>query len=513
MFGTTIRRQLLVANLVGMALAFLIGGVGLVASHRLVQNSQEIAQSGSALGAQMAADMMHDALRSDVLAALLAGTKQDAAPRQEIETDLADHSKTFKDALAQLQAMPLDPGTRQAVDKVRPALDAYVASAAKVVQLAFTDLAAAEAQMPAFQAAFKALEDDMEALSELIEARGTDVQAHSESTRQQAQWLIGGSAVLGALGLHWLSSTISLRVARPVRTAVAVAQRVAGGDLSQAVPIEGRGETASLLEALSTMQTQLQTLVNTVSSTSDAIATGSAEIAVGNTDLSHRTEQTAAELQRTASTMDTLTGAVRQSAETARSATELAEQASHVASQGGEAVGRVVDTMAAINQASQRIADIIGVIDSIAFQTNILALNAAVEAARAGEQGRGFAVVATEVRTLAQRSAQAAREIKTLIGDSVGKVETGGAQVAEAGRTMNDIVTQVQHVAHMIADINRTTAAQSDDIARVGIAIQQVDRMTQQNAALVEESAAAADSLKQQAAELATVVARFRRQA
>jgi methyl-accepting chemotaxis protein len=512
MFGTTIRRQLLVANLVGIALAFLIGGVAFVASHRLVKNSEEIGLSGSALGAHMSADMMHDALRSDVLAALLAGVKQDTGPRKEIEADLADHSKSFKEALAQLQAMPLDPDTRQAVNKVRPALDAYIEAAAKVVQLAFTDLPAAEAQMPAFQAAFKTLEDDMEELSGLIEARGAEVQAHSKRTSTQSLWLIGSAAILGALGLHWLSATISLRVAKPVRAAVAVAQRVASGDLSKPVLIEGNGESASLLEALSTMQSQLQALVETVSKTSDSIATGSAEIAVGNTDLSQRTEQTAAELQRTASTMDTLTGAVRQSAETARSATDLAEQASRVASKGGEVVGRVVETMSEINHASQRIADIIGVIDSIAFQTNILALNAAVEAARAGEQGRGFAVVATEVRTLAQRSAQAARQIKDLIGDSVSKVEAGGEQVAEAGRTMRDIVEQVQKVAHMISDINRSTAEQSDDIARVGIAIQQVDRMTQQNAALVEESAAAADSLKQQAAELTAVIHRFQRQ-
>ncbi len=512
MFGTTIRRQLLVSNLVGMALAFLIGGVALVASQRLVQNSQAIANSGAALRAQMAADMMHDALRSDVLAALLAGVKQDPAARQAIEADLAEHSDTFKTSLSQLDALPLDPNARAAASKVRPALDAYIASAAQVVRLAFSDLAAAEAQMPAFQAAFKTLEDDMEALSGLIEAQSAAVQTHSESTGLQARWVIGVSAVLGALGLNWLSATISLRVAKPVRTAVAVAQRVASGDLSQPVPLEGRGETASLLEALATMQSQLQALVDTVGRTSGVIAQGSAEIAVGNADLSQRTEQTAAELQRTASTMDALTGAVRQSADTARSGNELAEQASQVARQGGEAVGRVVDTMGAIHQASRRIADILGVIDSIAFQTNILALNAAVEAARAGEQGKGFAVVATEVRTLAQRSAQAAREIKTLIGDSVDKVETGGAQVAEAGKTMDDIVAQVLKVAHMMAEIQRTTAEQSDDIAQVGIAIQQVDRMTQQNAALVEQSAAAADNLKQQAAELATVVARFRRE-
>jgi len=512
MFGTTIRRQLLVSNVVGMALAFLIGGVALLASQRLTQNSQAIAESGSALRAQMAADMMHDALRSDVLAALLAGVKHDEAPRKEIQADLAEHTETFKSSLAQLDGLDLDPGTRAAVQKVRPALDAYAAAAAEVVRLAFTDVAAAEAQLPAFQAAFKVLEDDMEALSGLIEARSAEVQAHSESTAQQARWLIGASAVLGALGLNWLSATISLRVAKPVRAAVAVAQRVASGDLSEPVPIQGSGETASLLEALAAMQSQLHALVETVSKTSDSIATGSAEIAVGNTDLSQRTEQTAAELQRTASTMDGLTSAVRQSAETARSGNELAEQASDVARRGGEAVGRVVDTMGAIHQASRRIADILGVIDSIAFQTNILALNAAVEAARAGEQGKGFAVVATEVRTLAQRSAQAAREIKTLIADSVDKVETGGAQVTEAGRTMDDIVTQVQKVAHMMADIQRTTAEQSDNIAQVGIAIQQVDRMTQQNAALVEESAAAADSLKQQAADLAAVVARFRRE-
>jgi methyl-accepting chemotaxis protein len=511
MFGTTIRRQLLVTNVVGMALAFLIGGVALVASERLLGNSQAIADSGSALRAQMAADMMHDALRSDVLAALIAGAKQDASARKEVEAEFADHSQTFKTSLTQLDALPLDANTRQAVNKVRPALDAYIASAGKVVGLAFTDVAAAEAEMPAFQKAFKVLEDDMEELSALIEARSAEVQSKSEATGQQTRWIIGASAVLGAIGLNWLSATIGLRVARPVRTAVTVAQRVAGGDLSQPVPIEGSGETASLLEALSTMQDQLHNLVATVARSSDSIALGSAEIATGNTDLSQRTEQTAAELQRTASTMDTLTGAVRQSAETARNGNQLAEQASEVARQGGEAVGRVVDTMEGIRQASKRIADILGVIDSIAFQTNILALNAAVEAARAGEQGKGFAVVAAEVRTLAQRSAQAASEIKSLIADSVAQVEAGGAQVAEAGKTMGDIVAQVQKVSHMMGDIQRTTAEQSEDIARVGSAIQQVDHMTQQNAALVEQSAAAADSLKQQAAELATVVQRFQR--
>src|SRR5439155_19135741 len=265
-----------------------------------------------------------------------------------------------------------------------------------------------------------------------------------------------------------------------------------------------------LLQTLSAMQASLRQIVGQVRASTDSISTASAEIATGNQDLSARTEQTASNLQQAASSMEQLTGTVKQSADSARQADRLASSAAEVAARGGQVVSQVVSTMNDINASSKKIADIIGVIDGIAFQTNILALNAAVEAARAGEQGRGFAVVAGEVRNLAQRSAEAAKEIKALIGASVDKVDSGSRLVADAGKTMQEIVSSVQRVADIIGEITAASSEQSDGIGQVNQSVVQLDQMTQQNASLVEESAAAAESLKEQALRLAQVVGAFR---
>jgi len=288
-----------------------------------------------------------------------------------------------------------------------------------------------------------------------------------------------------------------------------IALRVAQGDLS---PVSGAGAApaASVLASLGAMQASLASIVGQVRNSSDSIATGSTQIAIGNADLSQRTEQQASNLQQTAASMEQLSGTVKASADTAQQASALAHSASQAATQGGEAVGNVVSTMQEITHSSRKIADIIGVIDSIAFQTNILALNAAVEAARAGEQGRGFAVVASEVRSLAGRSAEAAKEIKALIGASAQKVEVGEHQVQAAGDAMHDIVTQVQRVSQLIQEISSASAEQAVGIGQVGDAVAQLDQVTQQNAALVEESAAAADSLRHQATALAQAVSVFR---
>jgi methyl-accepting chemotaxis protein len=274
--------------------------------------------------------------------------------------------------------------------------------------------------------------------------------------------------------------------------------------------VEGKDELTQLMSALGEMQASLVRIVSQVRQTTDSIGVASAEIASGNQDLSSRTEQAASSLQQTASSIDQITSTVQQSAESARQASEMAQANAVVAARGGEVVGEVVATMQEINHRSQKIGDIIGVIDGIAFQTNILALNAAVEAARAGEQGRGFAVVAGEVRSLAQRSAEAAKEIKGLIGTSVDRVEAGTRLVSEAGQTMDEIVASVQRVTDVISEIGAATGEQSQGIAQVGSAVAQLDQMTQQNAALVEESAAAAQSLRDQAQRLAGVVATFR---
>jgi methyl-accepting chemotaxis protein len=304
----------------------------------------------------------------------------------------------------------------------------------------------------------------------------------------------------------WLLTT---GITQPLHKAVDAARRVASGDLTSQIETGAKDETGQLLQALNDMNQSLLNIVLEVRTGTDSIAISSSEIAAGNQDLSSRTEEQAASLEETASSMEQLTSTVKQNADNARQANQLADAAAAVAVKGGSVVSEVVGTMESINESSRKIVDIISVIDGIAFQTNILALNAAVEAARAGEQGRGFAVVASEVRNLAQRSAAAAKEIKSLIGDSVDKVNQGSKLVGEAGSTMDEIVASVQRVTDIISEISAASAEQSTGIDEVYKAIGQMDQVTQQNAALVEEAAAAADSMQQQSQSLAQVVSVF----
>jgi len=319
--------------------------------------------------------------------------------------------------------------------------------------------------------------------------------------------LLCAFAVLAGVAFAWL---IGRSVTVPLNEAVKVAQRVATGDLTSRIEVKTRDETGLLLQALKDMNASLVKIVSEVRGGTEAISSASRQISSGNADLSHRTEEQGSSLEETASSMEELTGTVKQNAENARQANQLAVGASSVAVKGGEVVGQVVNTMTSINDSSKKIVDIISVIDGIAFQTNILALNAAVEAARAGEQGRGFAVVASEVRSLAQRSAAAAKEIKALIIDSVSNVESGSHLVEEAGRTMNEIVGAVKRVTDIMAEISAASQEQSSGIEQVNQAIAQMDEATQQNAALVEEAAAAAESLQDQAVNLTRAVAVFK---
>jgi methyl-accepting chemotaxis protein len=306
--------------------------------------------------------------------------------------------------------------------------------------------------------------------------------------------------------------TVQRRLTRPLRVLGATMTELAGGnaDLGARLAVRGNDELAQIARGFNSFIARIQDVLVQVRASSDAVATASSEIRQGNADLSVRTEQQAGALEETAASMEELNGTVKQNADNARQANQLAESASATAVRGGDVVAQVVDTMAAISDASKKVVDIIGVIDGIAFQTNILALNAAVEAARAGEQGRGFAVVATEVRNLAQRSAAAAKEIKALIGDSVDKVSMGTMLVEDAGKTMHDVVSSVRRVSDIVAEISAASAEQSSGIGQVNQAIVQMDGVTQQNAALVEEAAAAAESLQQQAATLVALVGQFR---
>ncbi|MDD2712538.1 MAG: methyl-accepting chemotaxis protein [Simplicispira sp.] len=336
-------------------------------------------------------------------------------------------------------------------------------------------------------------------------------QAKLEGAAQQAtaNWIgLGAAALLLAIGMA-LALALVRSITRPLDRAVELADVIAGGDLTADVHDDRKDELGHLLRSLSAMAARLRGVVGDVREGIESVSAASTQIATGNQDLSARTEQTAANLEETAASMEQLTATVTQSADTARQANQLASTAAQAAVRGGEVVGQVVASMEQITSSSRKIADIIGVIDSIAFQTNILALNAAVEAARAGEQGRGFAVVASEVRSLAGRSAEAAKEIKALIDASVQNVESGSQQVAQAGQSMTEIVASVQRVSDLIGEITAASTEQRDGISQVNQAVTNLDQMTQQNAALVEESTAAATAMRDQAQHLAQVVSVF----
>jgi methyl-accepting chemotaxis protein-1 (serine sensor receptor) len=352
-----------------------------------------------------------------------------------------------------------------------------------------------------------------DAVKQLVQLQLSVGKLEYEAAQQRyetARAISVGLPVLGILAGAIIGAWLIRNITRSLAGAVAIAEGVAGGDLTRVVHVDSNDEVGRLLQALKTMQSNLASIVSRVRSSTDTIATASAEIAAGTLDLSSRTEEQASSLEETASSMEELTSTVKQNADNARQANQMAVAAATVARKGGSVMQQVVDTMGSIDSSARKIADIIGTIDGIAFQTNILALNAAVEAARAGEQGRGFAVVATEVRNLAQRSAVAAKEIKVLIGDSVAQVTAGNELVADAGSTMAEVVDSVGRVTDMMAEIMAASQEQSMGIEQINQAVAQMDEVTQQNAALVEQASAAASAMQDQAAGLSEAVGVFK---
>ena len=407
-------------------------------------------------------------------------------------------------------AASTDEGIKTELNNFVALVGKYRKSADAAVDMATVDANTGVAALQTADGDYKATNTILASVMERVKKRAQGLSQQLESAANMASLvlaLVGLLAVVAAVVFSWLTQR---RIVANVNVAAHAAAEVAQGRLDVEAHSTDSDEVGEMVRALDSMVKQLRQSILTVRTAADSIGTASAEIATGNQDLSARTEQTASNLQQAASSMEQLTGTVKQSADSARQANQLASSAAEVAARGGSVVSQVVSTMDEINASSKKIADIIGVIDGIAFQTNILALNAAVEAARAGEQGRGFAVVAGEVRNLAQRSAEAAKEIKGLIGTSVDKVESGSKLVADAGQTMNEIVASVQRVTDIIGEITAAASEQSDGIGQVNVAVTQLDQMTQQNAALVEESAAAAESLKDQAVRLAQVVGTFR---
>ena len=428
--------------------------------------------------------------------------------------DTATTTMASSDLIKKIEPLITAGAEKQLYEKITAQRKAYTSSREGAVKAKAAGNAEEAARIfdQEFMPASKTYQDSLRELVAMQRAR-IDATAASidNDTSASARLMIGlcaGAVLLGA-GFCWL---LAAGIVRPIRAAVRVAETVAAGDLSQPIDDSAKDETGALLRALRQMNDKLAAIVTEVRGGTDTIATASSEISAGNFDLSSRTEQQASALEETAASMEELTTTVRNNADNARQANTLSIAASDVAVQGGAVVSQVIDTMGAINEASRKIVDIIAVIDGIAFQTNILALNAAVEAARAGEQGRGFAVVASEVRTLAQRSAAAAKEIKELIGASSEQVEAGTKLVDQAGATMEEVVTSIRRVTDIMGEITTASQEQSGGIEQVNQAIGQMDEATQQNAALVEESAAAAASMQEQAVKLAEVVGVFKLQ-
>jgi methyl-accepting chemotaxis protein len=508
----SIRTRMIGAIAIVLSLLTVVGGIGAAGMLRLQRQSDEFVTQSFAQSEDLAK-----------LRGQMGGVRRyekDLLINRGKPAELANYKKLWQagyDEAIQTAAMMTSRSVGADAEQMGSMLSGlrnYSAAIAPVMQQiegrGYDTVEAANAALAPAKEAFHTSE---KVLDEFAVKLHRDADADSAATRQamtQTLQLFGAAVVLSALLVVPLTLVNMVSICRPIEDAGQLAARIAGGDLSRAELVHGSDEPAALMRGLAQMQESLAGMVSQVRASTDSIGTASTEIASGNQDLSQRTEQTASNLQQTASSMEQLTGTVKQSAESARQANQLASSAAQVAARGGDVVSQVVVTMDEINASSKKIGEIIGVIDGIAFQTNILALNAAVEAARAGEQGRGFAVVASEVRSLAQRSAQAAKEIKSLIGASVEKVNSGARLVADAGQTMTEIVGSVQRVSDIIGEITAAAAEQSDGIGQVNVAVTQLDQMTQQNAALVEQSAAAAESLKDQAAQLTRVVGTFK---
>lgn len=419
--------------------------------------------------------------------------------------------RAIREDLAQLEKLLTDKDSRTALKKLVTAQNAYFEKRDKVLAMVqqggkegAIDMLIDEVR-PVQSATMSAADALIKQQHDMMKSAGDEV----ESNYVQARTLLLALAAAGLAAAAAIAWMITRSITAPLDRAVRVAETVAAGDLTSAIEAQGRDETSMLLRALKKMNDRLLDIVSQVRVSTDTIATASSEIARGNLDLSSRTEEQAASLEETASSMEQLTATVKQNASHAGQANQLAGSASDIARQGGEVVSQVVDTMGAIDASSKKIVDIIGVIDGIAFQTNILALNAAVEAARAGEQGRGFAVVASEVRALAGRSAEAAKQIKALITTSVETVQTGSEQVAQAGKSMEEITHSVRRVSDLIGEITAASVEQRDGIGQVNQAVGQLEQMTQQNASLVQESTSSAAVLSEQAQALNAAVSAF----
>jgi len=509
-FKVSLRQALMGLGLVGLLGTLVAGGVGWRGTVALETQLNQSLVVGEAIRNATVADQQHDAIRSDVMYSIVAVQTGDGDGFKKAKADLARHSTELIARLRAVQEADVPADIKTQIQAALPLAQAYAAAGKTLLDTVELDNFGAIGQLPEFNAAFTVLEKELEKPGEALNAHGDWLKKEGESAVASAHLQILFASVVALVVLL----LVSLRTISKITAALAVANRltqaVASGDLTQSIPVSGYPEIRVLLHHLNEMNGSLRTVVGEVRDAAMAVASGGQQVAQGNQDLSSRTEQQASALEQTAAAMHQVSTSVQQNAEQVHEASSLALKASEVAQDGGAVVGEVIHSMQRIDGSSRKIADIIGVIDSIAFQTNILALNAAVEAARAGEAGRGFAVVASEVRSLAGRSAEAAREIKALITASVEEVNQGTRLVNRAGDTMGNVVSAIGNVTHIMQGISGALREQAQGVAQVSEAIAHIDQTTQQNAALVEEGAVAANSLREQSTRLVENVAVFR---
>lgn len=545
-FSVSLKLAMLVAAALGLLVV--VAWTGQRALANMQSSTRQVVDHLTMLKNQMQLDMIHDAVRSDVALLALSASQKDLAQQlsasqtttqdglssassapgelidgvvslsnldaKAVRGALDRHGKEMLELVTTLSREDVPADIRVSISSTKPVVQNYVRLAHQVGDLVGKDPLVTQAALTDFESGFLDLEKRLGGLGDSIKNSALAIQAASSKTAQEGTNLIYLTGLLAFALLMFVSWLIARSIVGPLKRAIKAAQAVAAGDLTHVIEVDGGSETGQLMQSLKDMNEALNKKMSRVISqlreTSDSVLVASRQLVQGNMNLSSRTEEQASTVEETAASIEELSGTVRQNAEHAQEAKSLAETASGVAARGGEVVSRVVATMDQISHSAKKIADIISVIDGIAFQTNILALNAAVEAARAGEQGRGFAVVASEVRSLAQRSAAAAKEIKGLISDSVGKVELGSQLVNEAGQTMTETVDSIRRVTALMFDIATASQEQSEGVEQIGQAITQIDDVTQQNAALVEEATAAAESLERQAGSLADLLSEFK---
>jgi methyl-accepting chemotaxis protein len=487
----------------------LMSVLGLSARHALSGTDaglDDVELTSNTLRNHLEGDMMHDALRADVLASLLA---ESPGEWTSVKEALADHTKHFREMIeANNKIAP--PEVKAALDGVSGSLNTYIGSAETLIATAQTSKASARAMLPEFLKTFEDLEGRLANVSDRIQVASKVAQQNASDIVDNAKTLDIVILLVAAMIAVGVSMLIVRAITNGINDVTTVLVRMAGGDLGRAIQVRSQDECGQLLITLKEMDAKFGAIIETVRANADSVGAAARQLSQGNDDLSQRTQEQAAALEETASSMEQMSATVKQNADNARAANQLAIGARDQADKGGAVVQRAVAAMSEINASSRKIANIITVIDEIAFQTNLLALNAAVEAARAGEQGRGFAVVASEVRNLAQRSAGAAKEIKALIGESVAKVESGAELVDESGRTITGIMESVRKVTDIVGAISSASEEQASGIEQVNRAVTQMDAATQQNAALVEETSAAGKAMEQMTQKLVMEVGFFK---